>query len=262
MKKVRKFTPNLILVIILTVIVLCSAVATYFDSIMVSKTVKLITVTILMTFYFCQLNKMANVFLTTFLLFFIGDAFAVFSFGEVMLKLSKSMYIGAYLLLIFVLLGKVKKIKFNGLVSVYLILVLLLNSYFLYVLYEVAKENFVDEVNLALYVFHGISLIALMYFSFAVYLSKETGQSITFLLMVFCLVFSDVLNYINTLYIYYWLFEVFEQALHISGLFLLYKYVYDHHKMVNNEKKMNLSDYFIKTSQYLRDIKVEEVRKA
>lgn len=257
MKNAHKFTPNLIMVIVLAVIVLCSAIATYFDSIMVPKIVKLITVTILMTFYFCQLNKMANVFLTIFLVFFIGDALSVFSFGEIMLKLSKSMYVGAYLLLIFVLLGKLKKIKFNGLVSVYLVLVLLLNSYFLYVLYEVAKENFVDEVNLVLYVCHGITLIALTYFSFAVYLSKETGQSITFLLMVFCFVFSDVLDYINNLYIYYWLFEAFERALHIGGLFLLYKYVYDHHTLANNEKKMNLSEYFVTTSQQLRDIRVE-----
>ena len=245
------------MVIVLAIIVLCSAIATYFDSIMVPKIVKLITVTILVTFYFCQLNKMANVFLTAFLVFFIGDAFAVFSFGEIMLELSKSMYIGGYLLLIFILLGKLKKIKFDSLVSVYLILVLLLNSYFLYVLYEVAKENFVDEVNLVLYIFHGITLIALTYFSFAVYLSKETAQSITFLLMAFCFVFSDVLHYINTLYIYYWLFEVFERTLHISGLFLLYKYVYDQHAMVNNEKKMNLSDYFVNTTKQLRDINVE-----
>ncbi|WCO00521.1 hypothetical protein [Psychroserpens ponticola] len=247
------------MVLVLVVIVLCSAVATYFNSIMVPKTVKLITVTILMTFYFCQLNTMANVFLTTFLIFFIGDAFAVFSFGEIMLKLSKSMYIGAYLLLIFILLGKLKKIKFDSLVSVYLILVLLLNSYFLYVLFEVAKENFVDEVNLVLYVFHGITLIALTYLSFAVYLSKETGQSITFLLMVFCFVFADVLDYINTLYIYYWLFEVFERTLHISGLFLLYKYVYDHHTMVNEDEKMKFSDYFVQTTQELRDIRVDGV---
>ena len=75
--------------------------------------------------------------------------------------------------------------------------------------------------------------------------------------MVFCFVFSDVLDYINTLYIYYWLFEAFERALHIGGLFLLYKYVYDHHTLAKNEKKMNLSEYFITTSQQLRDIKVE-----
>lgn len=255
MNKTLKFKPNLILVIVLATIALCSAIATFFGSIMVPKIVQLITITILMTFYFCQLNKMATVFLTVFLVLFLGDALAVFNFGELMLKLSKSMYVGGYLLLIFVLLGRIKKIKFDSLVSIYLILVLILNSYFLYVLYEVAKENFVDQVNLVLYVFHGVTLIALTYFSFAVYLSKETEQSITFLLLVFCFVFSDVLAYINTLYMYYWLFEVFERTLHIGGLFLLYKYVYNHH-MVNKEKKMNLSDYFVTTTEQLKDISV------
>lgn len=259
MKSAHKFKPNLILVIILATIVTCSSIAIFFDSITVPKVVKLISITILMTFYFCQLNKIANVFLATFSVFFIGDACAVFSFGDIMLKLSKSMYILGYVLLIFVLFGKLKKIKFNGLVSVYLILVLLLNSYFLYVLYDVAKENFVDDTNLVLYILHGIILIALTYFSFAAYLSKETGQSITFLLMVFCFVFSDVLHYINTLYIYYWMFEVFERALHLSGLFLLYKFVFDHHTMRNNDKKMNLSDYFITTTQQLRDINVKGI---
>lgn len=259
MKSAHKLKPNLILAILLSVIVVCSSIATYFDSVMVPKVVRLITITTLLTFYFCQLNKMANVFLTTFLVFFIGDACAVFSFGEIMVKLSKAMYIGGYLLLVFVLFGKLKRIKFNGLVSIYLILVLLLNSYFLYVLYEVAKENFVDNVNLILYILHGITLIALTYFSFAAYLSKETGQSITFLLMVFCFVFSDVLQYINVLYIYYWLFEVFERALHLGGLFLLYKFVFDHHTMRNNDKKMNLSDYFITTTQQLKEISVKGI---
>lgn len=259
MKSAHKLKPNLILVVVLATIVVCSSVATFFDSIMVPKVVKLITITILMTFYFCQLNKMANIFLTTFLVFFIGDACAVFSFGDIMFKLSKGMYILGYLLLIFVLFGKLKKIKFDSLVSVYLILVLVLNSYFLYALYDVAKENFVDNTSLFLYILHGIVLIALTYFSFAAYLSKETGQSITFLLMVFCFVFSDVLHYVNTLYIYYWIFEVFERALHLSGLFLLYKFVFDHHTERNNDRKMNLSDYFIATTQQLKDISVKGV---
>jgi len=235
---------------------LCTSIATYFDVIVVPKIAKLITVTILFTFYFCQLNKMANVFLTIFLVFFVGDAFSVFDFGEISSKLSKAMYIGAYLLLIFVLLGKLKKVKFEGLVTVYLVLVLLLNSYFLYALYGVAKENFVDDINLVLYICHGITLIAMTYFAFAVYLSRETAQSITFLLMVFCFVFADVLYYICQLYVYYWIFEVFEGILHTTGLFLLYKYVYDHHTHRNNDKRINFSEYFIPTTEKLKQIRV------
>ncbi|MDG5491703.1 hypothetical protein [Psychroserpens sp. SPM9] len=256
MQKTQKLKPNMALVIVLCLLSLCTFVATYFDIEMVPMITKLVTVTILLTFYFCQLNKMANIFLTIFLVFFIGDAFSVFDIGNLSAELSKATYIGAYLLLIFVLLGQLKKVRFEGLVTVYLVLVLLLNSYFLYALYEVAKENFVDDVNLVLYICHGVTLIGMTYFAFAVYLSRETAQSITFLLMVFCFVFSDVLNYICNLYVYYWIFEVFEVILHIAGLFLLYKYVYDHHTHRNSDKRINFSEYFIPTTETLKQIRV------
>ncbi|MGS2725894.1 hypothetical protein ACU8DI_04750 [Psychroserpens sp. BH13MA-6] len=199
---------------------------------------------------------MAHLFLTIFLVFFVGDAFAVFDFGSLSTELSKAFYMGAYLFLAFVLLSKLKKVKFEGLVTVYLILVLLLNSYFLYALYGVAKENFVDDVNLILYICHGITLIAITYLAFAVYLSRETAQSITFLLMVFCFVFADVLNYICNLYVYYWIFEFFEGILHMAGLFLFYKYVYDHHTNRYSEKRINFSEYFVPTTEKLRQITV------
>ncbi len=256
MHKMQKLKPNMVLVMVLFVLLLGTSLATYFDVIVVPKIAKLITVTILLTFYFCQLNKMANIFLTVFLVFFVGDAFSVFDFGDIASKLSKTMYIGAYLLLIFVLLGKLKRVKFEGLVTVYLVLVLLLNSYFLYALYGVAKDNFVDTINLVLYICHGITLIAMTYFAFAVYLSRETAQSITFLLMVFCFVFSDVLHYICNLYVYYWIFEVFEGVLHTAGLFLLYKYVYDYYMNRNNNKRINFKTYFIPTTERLREIRV------
>ncbi|MEM5566452.1 hypothetical protein WNY78_15125 [Psychroserpens sp. AS72] len=199
---------------------------------------------------------MANVFIITFLVLFIGDALSVFQFGDLTSKLSKIAYLGAYLLLIFVLLGKLKRVKFEGLVTVYLIIVLLLNSYFLYTLYGVAKSNFIDNTNLIIYICHGITLIALTYFSFAVYLSRETAQSITFLLLVFCFVFSDVLHYICSMYVYFWGFEVFENVLHTAGLFLLYKYVYDHHTNRHSDRRINLTEYFVPTTEKLRQIPV------
>nr|WP_321224606.1 hypothetical protein [uncultured Psychroserpens sp.] len=252
----QKLRPNKALVVVLFSLLLCTTLAIYFDMAMFSQMVKLITVTVLLTFYFCQLNKMANIFIVTFLVFFIGDAFSVFGFGDITSKLSKVCYIGAYLLLIFVLLGKLKRFKFEGLVTVYLAIVLILNSYFLYTLYGVAKSNFVENTSLMLYIGHGIILIALTYFSFAVYLSRETAQSITFLLMVFCLVFSDVLYYVCSMYVYFWVFEVFENMLHTAGLFLLYKYVFDHHTNRNSNKRINFTEYFVPTTEKLREISV------
>jgi hypothetical protein len=256
MREAQKLKPNKALVIVLFVMLLCTSIAICFDMLIVSQIVKIVTVTLLFTFYFCQLNKMANVFIVAFLVFFVGDAISVFELGELSSKLSKVSYLGAYLLLIFVLLGKLKRLKFEGLVIIYLILVLLLNSYFLYTLYEIAKSNFLDTTTLIIYICHGITLIALVYFSFAVYLSTETAQSITFLLMAFCFVFSDVLHYICSMYVYFWIFEVFENVLHTIGLFLLYKYVYDYYTNTNSEKRISFSDYFIPTTEELRQISV------
>lgn len=256
MHSVLNIKPNSVLVFILLVFISSTALSIYFDMVLVSMTVKLITVTILLTFYYCQLNKMATVFLTIFLVFFVSDALNIFSLGDLALKASKALTILAYLLLVFVLLGKLKRVKFEGLVTVYLVLVLVLNSYFLYALYGVAKDNFVDDLNMVLYICHGITLIAMTYFAFAVYLSRETAQSITFLLMVFCFVFADVLDYICNLYVYYWVFEAFEGILHTSGLFLYFKYVYDHHMNRNSSKRIQISEYFVPTTEQLKQIRV------
>ncbi|WP_047546928.1 hypothetical protein [Psychroserpens sp. Hel_I_66] len=256
MQKTTKISPNKVLVILLLLMSFATTMSVYFDVGLVTKIITLITVALLLTGYFCQLYKMANVFLTIFLVFFIGDAFSVFDFGDLSSKLSKVFYIGAYLLLIFVLLGKLKKVKFEGLVTVYLIVVLLLNTYFLYTLYDVAKSNFIDNTNLILYICHGIALIALTYFGFAVYLSRETAQSITFLLMIFCFVFSDVLNYICDMYVYFWVFELFQIILHTSGLFLLYKYVYDYQTNRHTNERVDISKYFITTTEKLRQMPV------
>ncbi|WP_283637471.1 hypothetical protein [Aquaticitalea lipolytica] len=265
MKLRHKIKPNTILAYVLLVLFALNCLASYQSDIfvfkdvdvLISKITTLITTTILLTFYFAQKNRMATVFFTIFLLFFIGDALAVFNLVDISLKLAEAAYLCAYLLIIFVLFGQLKRIKFDGIVSIYLILVLLLNSYFLYVLYGVVKENFVDDLNLGLYIFNGVALIAMCFFAFAVYLNKETSQSITYLLMVFCFVFSDVLKYICDLYVYYWLFELFERMLHLIALYLLYRYVFEHHTASEHkEQKVTLTEYFIPTTAKLKEIRV------
>ncbi|RKE95073.1 hypothetical protein [Ichthyenterobacterium magnum] len=241
MKKLVTIAPNRVLVVVLFAMIILSFYASYYESIMIPKVIKLITTTLLLTFFFCQKNRIANVFFTIFILFFLGDVFSVFNFGLLALKLSNAFYIGSYLLLVFILFGRLKHVKFEGLVSVYLVLVLTLNTYFLYVLYNIAKESLVDDVSIVLYVLSGIALIGLVFFAFAVYLSRETSQSIIFLIMAFCLAFSDVLGYVCDMYVYYWLFETFERVLHIIGLYLFYIYVFNHHSRLINSEHTNAS---------------------
>ena len=105
-----------------------------------------------------------------------------------------------------------------------------------------------DDVNLVLSICHGVLLIAMSFFAFAVYLSQETTQSIIFLVMVCCFVFSDILNYICSLYVYYWMFEFMSNMLHVLSLALLYMYVYNHHKIVKVKRREEIEPYLVTNS--------------
>ena len=251
MKNISASAPNGVLIFLLLATVLINGLATYFGNAIIPNITKITSVIILLTMFYTIRDRMANVFLTIFLFSFLGSAFYVFNFGELSGKLATTFYLGSYSLLTFVLLGKLKRIKYEGLVSVYLIVVLLLNTYFLYVLYGVVKDNFTDSVNMVLSICHGITLIAMTFFAFAVYLSQETTQSIIFLVMVFCFVFSDVLNYVCNLYVYFWLFEFMSNMLHLTSLILLYVYVQNHHKIIKIKPKTSVETYMISSSERL-----------
>lgn len=238
-------TSLVVVATLLTAVFLANGLATYFGYNIIVQITKSISVIAILTLYYCRLNAMANVFLTIFLLFLLGDLFSVFRLEQFSRELSKTFFMGSYLMLIFVLLGKIKRIRYEGLVSIYLIFVLLLNAYLLYVFYDAVKGSFTDEVNLALFIGHGIMLIAMSFFAFAVYLSNETTQSIVFLVMVFCFVFSDVLNYICELYVYYWAFEFFGNMLHLASLVLFYVYVHNHHKIVKVKAYRDMNQEFV-----------------
>jgi hypothetical protein len=254
MRKLLDLSANKALIIILLLAIVFTSLGTYINNLFIPKATRLITVTILLTFYFCQLEKMKRMYLNIFILFFLGDALSVFDFGLLTIHISKVIYLVGYVMLMYVLIKKHEKISFEGHASIYLILVLLLNSYFLFKLFEIATENYIDIFSLALYVIHGVVLISAVFFAFSVYLNKETEQSITFLIMTFCFVFSDVLNYICNLYVYYWVFEMFERILHIFALFLLYKYVLNEHSETYENKHIHISDYFIPTTKKLKEI--------
>ena len=251
MKRVHLATPNRVLVMLMLATIVINGIAIYFSNAMISNITKITCILVLLSLYFMVHQRMANVFLTIFLFSFIGDAFYVFNLGDLSSKLSTTFYLGSYCLLVFVLLGKFKRIKYEGLVSIYLIIVLLLNSYFMYILYGMLKDSFSDNVNLVLSICHGVLLIAMSFLAFAVYLSQETTQSIIFLVMVCCFVFSDILNYICSLYVYYWVFEFVANMLHLLSLALLYTYVYNHHKIVKVKRREELDPFIITNSDRL-----------
>ncbi|MFL0354437.1 hypothetical protein [Xanthomarina sp. GH4-25] len=110
-------------------------------------------------------------------------------------------------------------------IALYLLIVVSINSYFIYELYAILKVQITDPMEVYLFAAKSVSLIALTFLSFVVYLNSDTRQSIIFFLMALCLVFSDVLYYISNYYIYNWSFVMLDRVLHVVGLFFLFNYI-------------------------------------
>lgn len=212
------------LVLIVALNVMCS----YYGFSLGIKIFSLTLIPILALLYFRTKKIMANIFVVIFMLYFLGMIFNIIDNLSLSKKLSEAFYTGSYLLLIFVLMGKLKDRKLDGLVSWYLAIVFLINTYLVFQLFIALKGNFQDSVIITLAISKGIALLVMAFLAFAIYLSKESKQSIIFLMVVCCFIFSDVLSFINTSYLYFWLFEAVQKIFQGLGLMGAFAYVYSH----------------------------------
>ena len=232
MKKWHSLFPNWAVVVMLTLIVTLNLSSSYYGFSFVTKVITLSIIPILLVVYFYRQRIMANIFYTIFIFYFLGIFFNALDHLALSSKLSEFCFLGVYALLTFVMIGKLKHVKFEGLVSLYLILILLVNSYFMYIMFNAVEDSFADSVIFTLSVSKGIALLLMSFLAFAIYLSRETSQSIIFLTIVCCFVFSDVLSFITTMYLHFWLFEGFQKILQGTGLFLFCVYVYNHQELL------------------------------
>ncbi len=128
-------------------------------------------------------------------------------------------------MLIFYAASKFKRIRIDRVIAIYLIIVVSINSYFIYELYSILKLQITDPIEVNLFAAKSVSLIGLTFLSFVVYLNTESKQSIIYLLVALCFGFSDVLHYISNYYIYNWSFVMLDRVLHVVGLFFLFNYI-------------------------------------
>ncbi|OMP29792.1 hypothetical protein [Mangrovimonas sp. DI 80] len=226
----HKMTSNKSLVIVFSALFALQVLAVIQDDLMLDRIAKIVVIPVLLTLYFTRMKYMANIFLTVFLCSFLGDVFTVFHKNELTHQLSEMAYVGSYILLLGVLISQFRKVRFEGVVSVYLGLIFMFNAYLLYILYGAVKNSFVDDISLWLYAGRGLAIVLLVFLAFALYLSRESKQSIILLVTVACFAFGDVLKYICELYVYFWVFEVFAIALHLAALVFLLAYVSNHHR--------------------------------
>lgn len=249
MKKWHSLLPNWAIITMLTVIVIFNFSFSYFGFSLLSKSLTLVIIPLLLAVYFYRQRIMANIFLTIFFLYFLGMLFNALDHLSISAKLSESFFLGVYSLFIIVMIGKLRDVKFEGLVSTYLIVSFLVNAFFMYVLFNAFKDSFADSVILTLSIGKGIALLIMAFLAFAIYLSRDTAQSIIFLVIVCCFVFSDVLSFITTMYIEYWLFDSIQKIVQVVGLLLSCIYVYNHQVISNGFVKSSIRLVSQKTNQ-------------
>lgn len=231
MKRWHALLPNWAISITLILILVLNLISSYFEFFSISNVVTLVLIPMLLVAYFNKQKFMANVFFTIFFFYFLGGIFSVFDDFALSSKLSESSFLGAYALLTFVMMGKLRHVKFEGVVSWYLIIVLLINSYLMYAIFTNVHNSFNDSVNFSLSIGKGIVLLMMAFLAFAIYLWKETAQAIIFLVTVCCFVFAEVLRFTTTLYVQFWVFEGFQKTLQGFGLFLLCVYIFNHQEL-------------------------------
>lgn len=193
--------------------------------------------------YFVRRSYMPNFFFLILICLFFAEVFTLFSDNMGLVNLSRIFNLTGFVLLFSVLISKMKAIKFEGVVSVYLVIVFLINGYFVYSLFDTVKGEITNDVDMFYYIGKGGLSILLALISFAVYLSRETTRSIVFLIMTLAFLFSDVLNFICNSYLYNSGFEFVGGVLKVTALFFLMKYIYTHRSIKvrsNNKSSMLL----------------------
>ena len=185
----------------------------------------------ILIFFFYKYSRIRLVLIAFLIFAIIGDLSDLFNMKAYGIKIEAIAYCLGYLCLIYEAIYRIKKLNISLLISAYFFLVFAVNTYFLYTFYDVLKDTITNSVELTLIVVRVVSLLLFTLFSFTVYLSAESKQSIILLLMAISLVFSDVLYIITEYYMYYWVFDFISKGLYIVTFYCFYLYVINHKKI-------------------------------
>ncbi len=219
-----KQSDNKVLLFVL-VLVFFNAMAFFTNSNELLKMVEPILFLPILVFFFYKYSKIRLVLIGFILFAIIGDLSYLFNMAIGGIQLETIAYCLGYLCLIYEAIHKIKKVNISLMIGVYLFVVFAVNIYFLYTFYDVLKYTITDSVELSLIIVRVVSLLLFTLFSFTVYLSLETRQSILLLLTAISLVFSDVLYLITEYYIYYWLFDFMSKGLYLITFYCFYLYL-------------------------------------
>jgi len=227
-----KSTTNRTFSVVLLLLIVINIYGFLNNDTVVIQTTRALSIPIFFSIFFIKNKFISNIFIVFLLMVFVGDLFSMVVFNPMQLKISSAAYFCCYAVLVLIGLFRIKGSNFTGFVRAYLIVVFLLNVYFTYSLYGAMSYSIVDSTELFFTTLQVIALLSLGFVAFAGYLNKDGRQSIVFLMMSFCLIFSQVLSFVQTYYVPHNLFVVMEWFSRIAGLILLYSYIVEHNRLV------------------------------
>ena len=223
---------------VLSLLVCVNIFAAVTDNELLLQCFKPLFIPVFVAFYFSKCDYI-NWYLISFLSFsFLADVTSVFYNNIEILHYSNLFYLISYASLLGLVLTKFNGIRFDNFLNVYLLVVFVINTYLLYQLYTVLDDIIKDPVMVIFFVLHTVTLIILSLVSFAVYLNSDSKSSILFLVMSLCLIFSEVLFYIKSYYIYDWTLVLIERLLYGAGLVSLFYYMVIKNKAKKRAKKI------------------------
>lgn len=220
----------------LLLLLIINILGTYSEDVLFLQITKALFIPVLLTFFFIKNKTLSIPFIAFFVFSFLGDLSLAFFESSIFVKMSSIFYFLSYMCLIGIAVLRVKIFEIDKIVGTYLIVVFLINAYFLYVLYGVLQTIVPDSLEVFLFGVKNISLVLLTFLAFGKYLVRDTKTSILFLMVALCLAFSTVLNYVCMYYVYNWSFVMIERVLYAVGVYLLLNYVMELNKEPKKEQ--------------------------
>ncbi|WP_345006900.1 hypothetical protein [Snuella lapsa] len=219
---------------VLLLVIVASVIGIVFGNAFVLQLIKLTFLSTILLFFLIRQNRVCALLIAFFSFSFLGALFSIVGMDEVYERIFGLV---GYLCLVGITIPKFKLYKLDKIIRAYLLVVFLINTYFVYVLYGVLKAVMVDLVDVTLFAIKSMSLIVLVFVAFGVYLHTETKQTITFLMAGMSFAFSTVLEYINFYYVYNWAFVLLGKVLFAFGIYLIISFMIQQNKKVKQERR-------------------------
>ena len=231
MKSLLNLSFNKVFIGVLFFLVGISVISAISENALFLQSTKALFVPSFLIFFFIKKSRIKIPFVLCLMYLFFGDSAGLFFANDMFFNASSVLYFLSYLCLVIFVSQNFRFMEFNKIIAYYLVVVFLINLYFLYTACSLLRVIVPDSTEVFLFGLKSISLIVLLFISLGVYLNSESKMSIVFLLMALSFAFSDILDYVNHYYVYNWGFLMLERILHAVGLFFLFKYMVAYNKL-------------------------------